>query len=396
MSPGSQPAHNRRLVWGAGILVLVTMVASYAPSPLYPLYQERWELGASQISVIFAGYPLGVITTLVVFGGLSDRIGRRRAMLLGITFLALALALLAFAPSYAWLVAGRIAHGLAGGLITAAAAASLMQEHPRGVSAGSFVNAFLVSLGVALGPFAAGLLADTLPHPLATPYLVVGALLTLPVLTLIGAIDESASSSGRPATFRPVGVPKEVRSAFAVAALAIISTNIAFGLIGAFGPRLANDLGWHSEAAAGQLVALPLVAVALIQLAARRLQPQLAVVVGTVLCTACWLLLSAGIVLDSRPLVLLGLALLGAGAGLSLLGAATIVGLIAPPERQAETYAAWLIVAFSTLGGSALLAGPLVEIWPLNLVLVGTAAAAALLAWQVAVRNRREQWERYC
>ncbi|MFS3126888.1 MFS transporter [Nocardioides sp. Bht2] len=395
MTAAPRPTHNRRLVWGAGTLVLVTMVASYAPSPLYPLYQERWGLSPSQVSVIFAGYPIGVILTLIAFGGLSDRIGRRRAMLVGITGLVSAMTLLACAPTYGWLIVGRVVHGLAAGLITAAAAASLMEEHPRGVSAGSFINAFLVSLGVALGPFAAGLLADGLPRPLATPYLAIGALLAVPMLTLARAADRRPLAGTPGAGLRPIGVPREVRSAFAVAAFAIISTNVTFGLIGAFGPHLARTLGWTSESATGQLVALPLVAVALIQLAAHRLRPQLTVVVGTILSTGCWLLLSFGTSADSRWVVLVGLALLGAGAGLSLLGAATIVGLIAPPGRQAETYAAWLVVAFSTLGGSALLAGPLVGRWPLDTVLIGTAAAAALLAWQVTVRNRREPWERY-
>jgi hypothetical protein len=57
-------------------------------------------------------------------------------------------------------------------------------------------------------------------------------------------------------------------------------------------------------------------------------------------------------------LVITGAILLGGGSGLSLLGGTGLVGAIAPTGRVAETYAAFLVVAFLALGGGALVAGP--------------------------------------
>ena len=47
------------------------------PIPLYTLWGEDFGFGAQTITWVFAVYVLGVLITLLFFGSLSDRIGRR-------------------------------------------------------------------------------------------------------------------------------------------------------------------------------------------------------------------------------------------------------------------------------------------------------------------------------
>ncbi|MGW1623999.1 hypothetical protein [Streptomyces sp. NPDC002172] len=46
-----------------------------APSPIYPLYQERWGLSVTMLTVVFAVYVVGLLGALLTVGSLSDTWG---------------------------------------------------------------------------------------------------------------------------------------------------------------------------------------------------------------------------------------------------------------------------------------------------------------------------------
>ena len=55
----------------------VAMVGTSLPTPLYPLYEERYSFGPLLVTAILAICALGVIGGLILFGNLSDRVGRK-------------------------------------------------------------------------------------------------------------------------------------------------------------------------------------------------------------------------------------------------------------------------------------------------------------------------------
>src|SRR5580700_2718119 len=57
---------------------------SAAPALTYRLYAQEWHLAHTATTGIFAVYPIAVVATLIGFGGISDQIGYRAAMLLGL------------------------------------------------------------------------------------------------------------------------------------------------------------------------------------------------------------------------------------------------------------------------------------------------------------------------
>src|SRR6478672_7841869 len=95
---------------------LVTMIGTTLPTPLYPLYEERYSFGELMVTVIFAVYALGVIAGLLVFGNLSDEIGRKPVLLTGLAFSAASALLFIFADSLTPIFAGRIVSGLSAGV----------------------------------------------------------------------------------------------------------------------------------------------------------------------------------------------------------------------------------------------------------------------------------------
>jgi MFS family permease len=60
----------------AGVLVL-SLFAATAPSPLYRVYQDQLRFSALTLTAIFAVYSIAVLATLLVFGSVSDYVGRR-------------------------------------------------------------------------------------------------------------------------------------------------------------------------------------------------------------------------------------------------------------------------------------------------------------------------------
>jgi MFS family permease len=66
----------------------VALWASAASTPDYPLYAATWKLAPWVPAAMFAAYPVTLIPLLVVLGNLSGHIGRRPAMLAGLSAIA--------------------------------------------------------------------------------------------------------------------------------------------------------------------------------------------------------------------------------------------------------------------------------------------------------------------
>lgn len=355
------------------MLIVLTMVASFTPTPLYSLYQQEWGISDVQVSLAFAAYPAGVIAVLLFLGGISDRIGRRNTLLIGLALLTLALLALALAPSYPVFVLGRLIHGFSSGLATSAAAAALMESHPQGLAAGAFVNTACVGAGVAVGPLLSGALAEVTSQPLLFPYLAVGIALLIPAVLLMRA-PPPPQAAGRVRIMQRIGVPRALWRRFSVAAAAIITANLCMGVYGSFGTRIAYTVGWDSQGHTGWLVSGMLFCLALAQFAGRRLAHTTSMSIGASVAATGWIAAACGAQTGSLPALLIGSLMIGTGAGLCLLGSAGFIGSISPPDRRAEIYSAYLLVAFTTLGMTAIVAGPLNEHRSIEFVLACAAA----------------------
>ena len=95
---------------------LVVMMFATLPSPLYGLYRTRDHLSAFTITVVFAIFAAGTIITLLRERSIVARLGRRGAMLGGVTTMMVAAGLLAAWKALPGLLIGRVLTGVAIGL----------------------------------------------------------------------------------------------------------------------------------------------------------------------------------------------------------------------------------------------------------------------------------------
>ena len=61
-------------------MLFLLLFVSGAASPLYDVYQAQWRFSATTLTAVFAVYALVLLVTLLVFGSVSDYLGRRRVI----------------------------------------------------------------------------------------------------------------------------------------------------------------------------------------------------------------------------------------------------------------------------------------------------------------------------
>src|SRR6218665_1479738 len=119
--PGAGTAPRGRLSGGAAFLLLASIVMSFlaastAPSPLYGLYREMWGFSALMLTFVFAVYAFALLGGLLVFGALSDHLGRRPVLLVALVLELGALVLFLLSDSLLCFLAARLLQGLATGI----------------------------------------------------------------------------------------------------------------------------------------------------------------------------------------------------------------------------------------------------------------------------------------
>ncbi len=91
------------------LVVLMTMMnfVSHGTQDMYPtLLQSDWKMSPQRTAAITAFSMIGAITGGIVFGYLSDRFGRRKAIVTALVLAILVVPLWAFPPNVAWLLEG--------------------------------------------------------------------------------------------------------------------------------------------------------------------------------------------------------------------------------------------------------------------------------------------------
>ncbi len=325
-----------------------TMLGTTLPTPLYPLYQQKLHFGGLMVTVIFAVYAFGVIAALLLFGALSDQVGRRLVLLPGVLLSAASAVVFLIDGSLAPLFVGRVLSGLSAGIFTGTATAALVDLAPDGQRERATLVATLANMGgLGLGPLVAGLLSQYAGLPLRLCFIVDLALL-VPAAVAILAMPETVERSGN-VRFRPqrLSVPREVRQAFVPASIAGFAGFAVLGLFTAVAPAMLAEILHHKSHALTGVVAASVFLGSLIgQLALERVSEQAALRGGCAILIAGVALVGASLLAASLPLLVAGATVAGFGQGLSFRAGLTSITAQSPPEKRAEVASSFFVVAY--------------------------------------------------
>jgi MFS family permease len=363
---------------------LVTMIGTTLPTPLYPLFEERYSFGELTVTVVFAVYAFGVIAGLLVFGNLSDEIGRKPVLLLGLAFSALSALLFLFAGSLAPIYAGRVVSGFSAGIFTGTATAMLVDLAPGGRRRMASFVAVVVNLGgLGLGTLLAGLIADYARSPLRTPFVVDLVLLVPAVLGML-VTPETVERTAFRFRLQRLRVPAEVRTVFIRGATAGFGSFAVAGVFSSVAPVfLATILGRTSHALAGGLVFILFSASIVGQLLVSRLSDRRALISGCALLVGGAGLLALALGIESLAALIASASVAGLGQGLVVGAALAAINQRAPVEHRAETASSFFVVMYVGLSVPVIGVGVAADVWSLRGAGIAFSFAVAALVLTV-------------
>lgn len=149
------------VVFALWLLVFSSASQIMIISPILPRIGEELGIAEAVLGTLVSAYSLMVGVFAVISGPISDRIGRRRILLLGCGIMTLALVLHALVVDYWSFLAVRVFAGVAGGVLSGAAVSYIGDYFPynrRGWATGWVMSgaAFGQIIGIPLGIVMAG------------------------------------------------------------------------------------------------------------------------------------------------------------------------------------------------------------------------------------------------
>lgn len=290
---------------------------------------------------------------LILFGNLSDRIGRKPVLVLGLVLSAASALLFRLAGSMAPIYIGRVVLGLSAGIVTGTATAYVIDLAPGGRRRLASFVAVLANLGgLGAGTLLSGCLGQWAPDALRTSFAVDLGLVAIATAGLL-LVPETVSRQSSGFRLQRLGVPPEVRSVFVRAALAGATAFAVSGVFSSVAPEfLGVGLHRHSPALAA----------------------------GCGLLVAGVALLAVSLAADSLAALFASAAAAGLGQGVVVGSGVAAIAERAPAARRGETASSFFVVLYFGLSLPVIAAGVAIHYGSLRSAGIGFCAGAGVLA----------------
>ncbi|MDX3265779.1 MFS transporter [Streptomyces sp. MI02-2A] len=209
------------------LATVVMMATASGPSPLCPLYRERWDFSDTMVTVVFAVYVVGLLGALLTVGSLSDRLGRRPVLITALLPAAAGTAVFWTADGVLSLVVARVLQGVAIGTAMSGLASGPVESSPPGPT----VTAVGTNVGLAADAAVVGLLVQWVPRPDAFVFSVLTLVFLVLAVTVVRIPETVVPGAGVPASLRPrVRIPQGARPRFLAAVPALVAGRSVTGL----------------------------------------------------------------------------------------------------------------------------------------------------------------------
>ena len=378
-------------------LVVAAQVLLFAgsnfPTPLFPIYEDRYGFGPGTVTLLFGVYVLVLLPTLVLLGPVADRFGRRPLLVAGIASTVLSSVAFALARGVAWLFAGEIIYGIGAGMVMACVAAAIRELRPAQDSAGAaLAGSVAMAAGLTLGPLVSGALASAVSWPTVSPY-VVDIVLASVLAGLLVRIPEPRPVTPRTmprsdALHVPAGIG---RAPFIAAAAAGAASFMVVGWVFGLSPSyLHEELHVHATepVVAGLFAAVVVGMNGVAQLALRRYRSPGAMRVALAGVVVGMGVMASSTLVDSLLLAVAGALIVGLGTGVTQMNAMATVQHVAPVHSRAAVTSAYFTACYLGLSVPVVVAGVAADEFGLGAVTFAFFAALTALVGVVLLSTR--------
>lgn len=386
---------------GAAVAFASLYLAAGSLTPFLVLFERQWGFPPEMLSLAFAVYAVGFLVAVLVFGSLSDHIGRRPVLIAALIVQLASNVLFLIGPDVGWVVAGRIVQGVSSGAATAAFTAALVELAPPHLKRlGAILGSVSLTGGLAAGSLLAGLAIQLTAAARGITFI---ALILLTVVGGIAMVFAPETIGRRPGALRSLiptlRIPPDARAEFAAAAPAVAAVWMLAGLSGGISPSLVRSVFHLDSGLLNGLAGFVAPAVsAIIGLAFARVDSRRAMSIGIGSAIVGSLGIIGGVLAGSLTIMIVGQALAGVGFGAAFTAALRLIVPLARPHERAGTVAAIYVVSYLAFGLPIIIEGQLVgAIGTIPAVVAYTAltlvlSLASLIA-QAALRRRSRRGE---
>lgn len=376
----------------AAAALLIAMVGTTLPTPLYAIYQQKLGFDASWLTIIFSIYAAGVIAALLAVGSWSDQLGRRPLLLAGLCMGAISALIFLFSDSIGGLLIGRLFSGFSAGIMTGTATVAVIELAPKTWKNATLMATAANMLGLGLGPLLAGFTSQHLADPLHLIFYVHLALLLLAAVG-VAVIRETVQ---RPAqlklSIQKPSVPASVRGVFISASIAGLAGFSVAGLFTSMVPSVMIHIlqvqgGLLIGAVIGLFFLASIIGQASLQWLPKGLHMTLGCV-GLILGMVC-----LGLSIATAQLLLLVCAGLvaGVGQGMILRAGMGAVTASSPPDQKAAVTSAFFVVLYISISVPVVAVGFSVQTFGLPHVGEFFASLVAVVALLAMISMKRVQ-----
>jgi MFS family permease len=376
----------------AACALLIAMVGTTLPTPLYALYQQRLGFDASWLTIIFSIYAAGVIAALLAVGSWSDQLGRKPLLLAGLAMGAVSAVIFLYSDSIGGLLIGRLFSGFSAGIMTGTATVAVIELAPKTWKNATLVATAANMFGLGIGPLLAGFTSQFLTDPLHLVFYVHLAMLVLATLGVV-LIRETVQ---RPQTLRLTiqkpSVPASVRSVFISASIAGLAGFSVAGLFTSMVPSVMIHVMHHqSGLLIGAVIGLFFVASIIGQALLQVLPKARHMTLGCVGLIAGMICLGLSIATSQLELLIAAGLVAGIGQGMILRAGMGAVTASSPADQKAAVTSAFFVVLYVSISVPVVAVGFSVRVFGLEHVGEFFAALVAVVALLAMISMKRVQ-----
>lgn len=348
------PSNDHSYFWVC-VSMCVGVMGTALASPLYPLYQEAWNLLPSHIAQIYVAYMLAALATLLFLGRLSDRHGFLPVLRGGVIVVTVGITVSALAWDPFSFVVSRVLIGLASGLIVTSSSLGLAQLSKSGSSQRVAATISLtLAFGFGLGPVVGGLIAQWVPYPLISAYIPSIVLGLLAIYALFRVKLEPNPNAPRPHTggwrhwLPALSLPAPpLTRPYLIGGLSAFSAFGMFSLYASLAPSFMDSLvPWRGPAVSGLSIGVILFLSAAFQFVARPWVTKTVIILGLLGLFLANILLILNTQTTSPLLFASSVLATAFGHGLCNLGGISVVNKVAPPYQRAGLLSTYLMIAY--------------------------------------------------